>query len=84
MGSAVAGRVRGAVIELDRALPALDGKRVRVVIEPEDDPVLAALANAPVDDVPATAQEKARLAAESSAQSSSADVRARILDRTRT
>lgn len=83
MSSAVAGRVRGAVIELDRALPALEGRRVRVLVEPEDDAVLEALASAPIDDLPATPQEQSRLAAESSpAPSPSAAVRARVLGRT--
>jgi hypothetical protein len=39
MGSAAAtGTLHGKVIDLDDALPALDGKRVRVLVEPEESP----------------------------------------------
>jgi hypothetical protein len=35
------GRVRGASIELDAALPQLDGQRVLVVVEPLDEEILS-------------------------------------------
>ena len=37
MAAAVSGVVHGNVIELDEAVPGLEGRRVRVVVEPVDD-----------------------------------------------
>jgi hypothetical protein len=37
MGAAISGIVHGKVIELDELVPALDGRRVRVVVEPMDE-----------------------------------------------
>lgn len=38
MTAAVAGVVHGKVIELDEPVPGLEGRRVRVVVEPVDEP----------------------------------------------
>ena len=54
------------MIELDAVPLALEGKRVRVVIEPVEDvadDVTRALATAPVDDEPATDEEQRRITA---------------------
>ncbi len=59
MSSSIAGRVHGATIELDAPLPSLEGQRVRVVVEPMDDPVEEAIRNAPLDDFPLTDEERA-------------------------
>jgi hypothetical protein len=37
MAAAVAGVVHGNVIELDEPVPGLEGRRVRVVVEPVED-----------------------------------------------
>jgi len=37
MAAAVSGVVHGNVIELDEAVPGLEGRRVRVVVEPVDE-----------------------------------------------
>ncbi len=37
MVAAISGVVHGKVIELDEAVPALEGRRVRVVVEPFDE-----------------------------------------------
>jgi hypothetical protein len=46
MGNAVTGVLHGATITLDAPLPPLDGRRVRVIIEPVDERELSAAENA--------------------------------------
>ncbi len=57
------GRVHGNTIELEGSVPALDGKRVRVVVEEvEDEPRAASfeelVREAPVDDREMTEEER--------------------------
>ena len=42
MSAALTGRIHGSVIELDAPVPALEGQRVRVVVEPVDEPAIGA------------------------------------------
>jgi hypothetical protein len=46
MGNAVTGVLHGATITLDAPLPPLDGRRVRVIIEPVEERELSAAENA--------------------------------------
>ncbi len=62
MSSSIVGRVHGTTIELEAPLPALEGQRVRVVVEPVEDPVDDAIRNAPLDDFPLTDEERAAVA----------------------
>lgn len=56
------GRIHGNTIELDAALPELDGKRVRVMVEAIDDGSFDELVNnAPADDRPLDDEERAAI-----------------------
>lgn len=45
MAAPLKGLVQGRTVVLDEAIPPLEGKRVRVVLEPVDEPDLTAAAN---------------------------------------
>lgn len=84
--SSIIGTVRGSTIELEGPLPALDGKRVRVVVEEDDDPVERAIREAPLDDLPTTDAERAAIAEWRAGRTQwvpSADVRAKVSARLR-
>jgi hypothetical protein len=45
MAARLKGLVQGRTVVFDEAIPPLDGKRVRVVLEPVDEPELTSVAN---------------------------------------
>jgi hypothetical protein len=60
----LSGRIVGTTIELDSSIPMLEGQRVVVTVETEavgDDPVARAFREAPLDDRPATSDERAAI-----------------------
>ena len=46
MAAPLKGLVQGRTVVLDEAIPPLEGKRVRVVLEPVDEPDLSGVSNA--------------------------------------
>lgn len=57
----LSGWVVGDTIKLDDALPALEGKRVNLIVEEDEDPVARAVREAPLDDREVTEEERAAI-----------------------